>query len=63
MLALKDSTSVAIVVDQPQNNPVIRVDSNGMVYALRSGKARITVSFAGLEDTVDVAVRTTPLAR
>jgi len=60
---LKDSTSVTIVVDQPEDNPVISVDSNGMVHALRLGKARITGSFAGLEDTVEVDVRATPLVR
>lgn len=58
---LKDSTSVTMVVDQPEDNPVISLDGNGMVHGLRPGKARITGSFAGLKDTVEVDVRTTPL--
>jgi hypothetical protein len=60
---LKDSTSVTMVVDQPEDNPVIRLDSNGMVHGLLPGKARITGRFAGLEDTVEVDVRTTPSIR
>lgn len=60
---LKDSTSVTMVVDQPEESPVISLDSNGTVHGLRPGKARITGSFAGLEDTVDVDVRTIPLVR
>jgi len=62
-IRLKDSTSVTMVVGQPEDNPVIQLDSDGMVHGLRSGKARITGSFAGLEDTVEVYVRTTPLVR
>lgn len=60
---LKDSTSVSMVVDQPEDAPVIRLDSNGLVHALRPGKARITGSFAGLEDTVEVEVKATPSVR
>lgn len=41
---LKDSTSVTMVVDQPEDNPVIRLDNNGMVHGLRPGKARVTGS-------------------
>jgi hypothetical protein len=52
-----------MVVEQPEDNPVIRLDSNGMVHGLRPGKAWIKGSFAGLEDKVEVDVRTTPLVR
>jgi len=38
-IRLKDATPVALIVDQPQDNPVIRLDSNGMIQALRPGKA------------------------
>jgi hypothetical protein len=58
-IKLKDSSAVTMVVEQPKDNPVIRVDSNGMVHGLRPGKARITGHFAGLEDTVVVDVRMT----
>jgi len=53
----RNLSEVHIVIDQPEHNPVIQLDSNGMVHALRPGKARITGKFAGLEDTVEVDVR------
>ncbi|MFP5236834.1 MAG: hypothetical protein ACLGSD_13110 [Acidobacteriota bacterium] len=56
-IRLKDSSSITMVVDQPEDNPVIRLDGNGLVHALRPGRAKITGRFAGLEDTVEVDVR------
>jgi hypothetical protein len=38
------------------NDPVIILDSNGMVHSLRAGRAKITADFDGVQDTVVVNV-------
>jgi len=62
-ISLRDSMSVTMWVDQPENNPVIKLDRNGMIHALRPGTARITGTFAGMQDTVVVTVRATKPVR
>jgi DNA modification methylase len=59
---LSDSSQIKFTVEQSENSPVIRLDSNGMVHGLRPGKAKIIASFDGVVDTVVVTVYTTESA-
>jgi hypothetical protein len=44
---LTDSTMIKLSVEQDEDNPVIRVDKNGMVHGLREGTAVIVGDFGG----------------
>jgi pimeloyl-ACP methyl ester carboxylesterase len=49
---------ITVTVDQPEDNPVVRVDANGWVHGLRPGTAIIAADFAGVKDQVTVNVYT-----
>jgi hypothetical protein len=53
---LEDSTTIKLSVEQEESYPVVRVDKNGMVHALREGKAVIVGDFDGVIDRVPVTV-------
>jgi len=53
---LDSSEQLNLAIDQPENDPVIRVDANGLVHALRPGTATITGDFDGVRDAVEVEV-------
>jgi hypothetical protein len=55
---LNDSSQIKLSVQQDEANPVIRVDKNGMVHALRKGKAVIVGDFDGVIDRIAVSVYT-----
>ncbi len=55
---LADSNQIKFTMQQPDRDPVIRLDSNGMVHALRPGEATITADFDGVQDSVVVTVYT-----
>ncbi len=55
---LTDSKQIKFTVEQPDYDPVIRLDSNGMVHALRPGLAKVTADFGGMQDSVVVHVYT-----
>ncbi len=46
-ILLDDSTQIKLSVEQDEDDPVIRVDPNGLVHALREGKAVIVGDFDG----------------
>jgi hypothetical protein len=54
---LTDSTQIKFTVEQP-GDPIISVDSNGLVHGLRPGRATITGDFDGVQDSVVVDVYT-----
>jgi hypothetical protein len=47
---------IRLTVEQPEDNPIVRVDSDGMVHGLRPGKAVITGDLDGVQDHVTVQV-------
>jgi hypothetical protein len=49
-------SAIQITVDQPGGNPVIRIDGDGNIHALRTGKATITGKFGGMTDRVVAVV-------
>jgi hypothetical protein len=53
---LEDSTQIKLSVEQDENDPVIRVDPNGLVHALHEGNAVIVGDFDGVKARVRVAV-------
>ncbi|MGA3133186.1 MAG: hypothetical protein ABSD59_20495 [Terracidiphilus sp.] len=55
-IRLKDSSQVALSIEQDAVNPVISVDKNGMVHALREGNAVLVGEYAGVKDEVRVTV-------
>lgn len=55
---LQDSSQIKLSVQQDEASPVIRVDKNGMVHALRKGKAVIVGDFDGVIDRISVSVYT-----
>jgi hypothetical protein len=55
-IRLNDSTQIKLSVEQNEDDPVIRVDPNGLVHALREGKAVIVGDFDGVIDRVKVTV-------
>ena len=55
---LDGTGSIQLTVDQPQDDPVIRVSPTGLAHALRPGKALITGDFDGVRDSVEVEVYT-----
>lgn len=52
----RNLSDIQIAIDQPQTNPVISIDGEGEIHALRSGRAVITGKFAGMTDRVVVIV-------
>ena len=55
-ILLDDLTTTKLSVGQDEDDPVIRVDPNGLVHALREGKAVIVGDFDGVIDRVKVTV-------
>jgi len=56
-IRLKDSSQIALSIEQNVSNPVISVDRNGMVHALRKGNAVLIGEYAGVKDEVRVTVQ------
>lgn len=56
-IQLSDSEQLSFTVDQSTNNPVIELDRDGRIRALRVGEATITAEFAGARDQTRVRVR------
>jgi hypothetical protein len=54
---LTDSSQIKLTVEQPDDDPVIRLDSNGLVHGLHPGKAIITGEYDGVQDSVLVDVK------
>jgi hypothetical protein len=55
---LTDSKQITFTVEQPDGNPVVRLDSSGVVHGLRPGKVKISGRFDGVQDSVVVDVYT-----
>ena len=55
-ILLDDLTTTKLSVEQNEDDPVIRVDPNGLVHALREGTAVIVGNFDGVIDRVKVTV-------
>jgi hypothetical protein len=55
-ILLDDLTTIKLSVEQDENDPVLRVDSNAMVHALREGKAVVVGNFEGAIDRVKFTV-------
>jgi hypothetical protein len=55
---LHDSSQIKLSVQQDKANPVIHVDRDGMVHALRKGNAVIIGDFDGVIDRITVSVYT-----
>jgi pimeloyl-ACP methyl ester carboxylesterase len=55
---LDDSSQVKLSIEQNEGNPVISVDKNGMVHAIREGTAVLLGEFAGVTDKIQVSVET-----
>jgi len=53
---LKSLEGLKVEVRQPENDPVVRVDANGVVHALRAGRAVVTAELGGMRDSVTVQV-------
>lgn len=53
---LADSTKLNLTVDQPEDDPVVGVDENGLIRALRPGTAVITGDLDGRKDSITVNV-------
>jgi len=56
-IRLKDSSQITLSIEQDATNPVISVDNNGLVHALREGNAVLIGEYAGVKDEVRVAVQ------
>jgi hypothetical protein len=55
-ISLDDARLIKLSVDQDGANPVIRVDEDGLVHALREGSATVVGQFDGEIDKVTVHV-------
>jgi hypothetical protein len=55
-LTLKTCEGIRLTVEQPDDNPIVRVDGDGTVHGLRPGKAVITGDLDGVQDHVTVQV-------
>lgn len=53
---LSNSEMLNLTVDQPVDDPIVRVDPDGLVHALRAGTATVTGDFDGAKDSVKVTV-------
>ena len=51
-----DAEAINLTVDQPEDDPVIRLDRNGLIHPLRPGKATILGDVEGVQDRVEVTV-------
>lgn len=56
-IRLQDSSQTTLSIEQDTSNPVIAIDKNGMVHALRDGDAVVVGNFAGAKDEVRVTVK------
>jgi hypothetical protein len=55
-IRLEDSSQITLSIEQDANNPMISVEMNGMVHALRTGNAVLIGEYAGIKDEVRVTV-------
>jgi hypothetical protein len=55
---LDSSEQLNLTVDQPEDDPVISVNPNGLIHALRPGTAVVTGDFDGMKDSIQVDVYT-----
>ena len=55
-IRLDDSTRLSFAIDQTVGDPVIQLDRDGLIHALRLGEATITADFAGVRDQIKVRV-------
>jgi pimeloyl-ACP methyl ester carboxylesterase len=55
-IQLNNSEQLSFTIDQSTNNPVIELDRDGRIKALRVGVATITAQFAGARDQIRVNV-------
>ena len=55
-IRLDSTEALTLRVEQPEDNPIIRVDAGGLVRALRPGRAVIHADFDGIKDSVAVEV-------
>jgi len=53
---LNSSERLSLTADQPEDDPVVRIDSDGLIHALRSGTVVVTGDFAGIRDSIKVTV-------
>jgi hypothetical protein len=53
---LEDSSQIKLSVEQDEGNPVIGVDKDGTVHALREGTAVVVGDFDGVEDRIQLTV-------
>jgi hypothetical protein len=53
---LNSASPINFSVDQDESNPVIQVDKDGAVHALREGKAVLVGEFDGVIDRIQVTV-------
>jgi hypothetical protein len=56
-IRLIDSKQLSFTVEQSASDPVIQLDRNGFIRALRIGEATITGDFAGVRDQITVLVK------
>jgi pimeloyl-ACP methyl ester carboxylesterase len=55
-IRLGDSSQLSFTIDQSASDPVIEINRDGLIRALRTGDAIITVDFAGVRDQIKVRV-------
>lgn len=53
---LNDSKQIQLTVQQPEDNPIVKVDPDGLIHALQPGTAVVVGSFGGLQNRVTVHV-------
>jgi hypothetical protein len=57
-IPLNDVKLINLHVEQNRNNPVVRLDPDGSVHALRFGETSVTGEFAGVKGSIGVTVYT-----
>jgi len=57
-IRLTNLTEMKFSVEQPEFEPIVRVDADGWVHALRPGKAVLVGDFDGVIDKIPVTVYT-----
>jgi len=55
-IRLRDLGSISISIEQDEENPVVSVDQNGIVHAIRPREATLVGDYAGVKDEVRVSV-------
>jgi hypothetical protein len=55
-ISLNDCSQLKLSLEQYEGNPVVQIDKDGMVHALREGKAVLLGDFDGVQDRVQVTV-------